>query len=47
VHESALYEQWVCVYVCEWLFVETVCLLGVDVRGGPVVSENGREDVKP
>jgi hypothetical protein len=35
------------VCVCEWLFVETVRLLGVDVCGGPAVSENGIEDVNP
>jgi hypothetical protein len=46
VRELALYEQWVCVCVCERLFVETVRLLGVNVCGGPV-SENGREDVNP
>jgi hypothetical protein len=36
-------------YICvrEWLFVENVCLLGVDMCGGPAVSENGREDVIP
>jgi hypothetical protein len=35
------------VCVREQLFVETVCLLGMDVCGGPAASENGREDVVP
>jgi hypothetical protein len=55
VHESALYEWcvcmciyvYICVYMCERLSVETVRLLGVDMCGGPVVSENGKEDVNP
>ena len=33
------------VCVCERGIVETVRLLGVDVCGGPVVSENGKEGV--
>jgi hypothetical protein len=37
----------VCVGACEQLFVETVRLLGVNGCGGPVVSENGGEDVNP
>jgi hypothetical protein len=37
----------VCVCVCEQLFVETVRLLGVDVCGGPIISENGKEDENP
>jgi hypothetical protein len=35
----------VCVYVCEWSFVETVRLLGVDECGGPAVSENNTGNV--
>jgi hypothetical protein len=35
----------VCVCVCKQQFVETVCLLGVDKCGRPVVSENNVEDV--
>jgi hypothetical protein len=35
----------VCVCVCKRWFVETVRLLGVDVCGRPVVSENGKEGV--
>jgi hypothetical protein len=36
----------VCVCVCENSYLlETVRLLGVDVCGGPAVSENGREDI--
>jgi hypothetical protein len=36
-----------CVGVCEQLFVDTVHLLGVNEHGGPVVRENGGEDVNP
>jgi hypothetical protein len=33
------------VCACDRLFVETVCLLGVDACSGPVVNEDGKEDV--
>jgi hypothetical protein len=45
VRKLALCEQWVCVYVCEGWFVETIRLLCVDKCSGPVVSENNRGDV--